>query len=396
MPELDGLLIVVAIGFSVPFLLGLRPGVRIPSVVLELAVGIVAGPSVLGLVEVDQAIEVIALIGLGFVLFLAGLEVDFRTLRGSVLRLALTGFALSAVIAVVIALGLGAVGLAETPLLVAVILCATALSVLVPVLKDAGELSSAFGQLVIAAGSVADVGAIVLLSLLFSGEGGTASTAVLIGGLALFALCVYGVLRTAERSRAVRRDLMQLDDTSAQIRIRGALLLLIGFAALAQALGLELLLGAFVAGAILSLVDRDGAMAHPDFRPKLDAVGYGFFIPVFFVTTGVAFDLGALTAEPSSLAMVPVFLLALLAARGLPVVLYLKSFGTRRSIVAALMQATSLPLIVAATAIGVEGGLMDGAEQAALISAGLISVLVFPAAALTLLRAPVAARSAHL
>jgi hypothetical protein len=111
------------------------------------------------------------------------------------------------------------------------------------------------------------------------------------------------------------------------------------------------------------------------------------------VTTGVAFELGALTADPSSLAMVPVFLLALVAARGLPVVLYLRTFGRRRSVVAALMQATSLPLIVAATAIGVEGGLMDTAEQAALISAGLISVLVFPAAALTLLRAPAAPRA---
>lgn len=386
MPELDGLLIVIAVAFAVPFLLGLRPGLRVPSVVMEIVVGIAIGPSLLGLVELDEAIEVIGLIGLGFVLFLAGLEVDFEMLRGTVLRLAVTGFAISAGCALLVALALAAAGLIETPLLVAVILCATALGVLVPVLSDAGELSSPFGQLVIAAGSVADVGAIVLLSLFFSGEGGAASTAVLIGGLAASALAVYVLIRGAERSRTVRRDLMRLENTSAQIRIRGALLLLIGFAALAEALGLELILGAFVAGAILSLVDRDADREHPDFRPKLDAIGFGFFIPVFFVATGIAFDLDALVAEPSSLAMVPIFVLALLIARGLPAVIYRATLGDRRSIVAALMQATSLPLIVAATAIGVEGGLMDTAEQAALITAGLVSVLVFPTAALAMLR----------
>ena len=385
MPELSGLLVVVGVAFAVPFLLGLRPATRVPSVVLEIVAGIVLGPSLLGVVELDQAIEVIALVGLGVVLFLAGLEVDFVQLRGPVLRLALVGFAASAAIAVLVALALGAAGLVQTPLLVAVVLCATALGVLVPVLKDAGELSSAFGQLVIAAGSVADVGAIVLLSLFFSGEGGAASTAVLVGGLLAFALLAYGVLRGAGRSPAVRRDLMALDDTSAQIRVRGAMVLLIGFAALAEGLGLELILGAFVAGAVLSLLDRDGAKDHPDFRPKLDALGFGFFIPVFFVATGVAFDLEALTRETSSFAMVPLFVAALLAARGLPALLYRRRLGSRHALVAGLMQATSLPLIVAATAIGVEGGLLDTAEQAALITAGLVSVLVFPAAALTLL-----------
>lgn len=385
MPELSGLLIVVAVAFAVPFLLGLRPAARVPSVVLEIVAGIVLGPSLLGVVELDQAIEVIALVGLGFVLFLAGIEIDFAMLRGAVLRLALAAFALSAAIAAAVALLLSAAGLVQTPLLVAVVLCATALGVLVPVLKDAGELGSRFGQLVIAAGSVADIGAIVLLSLFFSGEGGAASTAILIGGLLALALLAYVVLRGADRSGAVRRDLMRLDDTSAQIRVRGAMVLLIGFAALAEGLGLELILGAFVAGAVLSLVDRGGAGDHPELRSKLDALGFGFFIPVFFVSTGIAFDLDALTREPSSLAMVPLFVAALLAARGLPAILYRGTLGGRHALIAALMQATSLPLIVAATAIGVEGGLMDTAEQSALIAAGLISVLVFPAAALALL-----------
>ena len=206
MPELSGLLIVVGVAFAVPFLLGLRPGTRVPSVVLEIVAGIVLGPSLLAAAELDQAIEVIALVGLAFVLFLAGVEVDFPKLRGEVLRLAVASFGLSAAIAALVAVALGVAGLVQTPLLVAVVLCSTALGVLVPVLKDARELSSSFGQLVIAAGSVADVGAIVLLSLFFSGGGGAVTTAALIGGLLTFALLAYVVLRKAGRSLAVRED----------------------------------------------------------------------------------------------------------------------------------------------------------------------------------------------
>src|SRR3954451_18810167 len=147
MPSLTNLLIVSVVAFAAPFLLGLFPGVRLPSVVLEIVAGIVIGPSVLGIVTADQAIAVVALIGLTFVLFLAGLEIDFARLRGPVLRLTALAFALSFGVAVAVSLGLKAAGLVDTPLLVAIILCATSLGVLVPVLKDAGEISSTFGQL---------------------------------------------------------------------------------------------------------------------------------------------------------------------------------------------------------------------------------------------------------
>jgi Kef-type K+ transport system membrane component KefB len=169
MPSFENLVIVVAVAFFAPLVLGLFPRVRLPSVVLEIVAGIVIGPSVLGLVEVDQSVEVIALIGLAFVLFLAGLEIEFHKLRGPVLRLTGLGFALSFGIALLVSLGLKAGGLVDTPLLVAIILCATSLGVLVPVLKDAGEISSTFGQLIIAAASIADFGAIILLSIFFSG-----------------------------------------------------------------------------------------------------------------------------------------------------------------------------------------------------------------------------------
>jgi Kef-type K+ transport system membrane component KefB len=389
MPSFTDLLIVAAVAFAAPFVLGLFPRVRLPSVVLEIVAGIVIGPSLLGIVEVDQAIEVVALIGLGFVLFLAGLEIEFEKLRGQVLRLTALGFAISFGIAVGVGLVLSAAGLVDTPLLVAIILCATSLGVLVPVLKDSGEISSTFGQLIIAAASIADFGAIILLTLFFSGEGGVGSTLLLLGALLALAGVVFVTVRGAEHSMRIRSDLLQLQDTTAQIRIRAAIVLFVGFAAVAEELGLEVILGTFIAGAIISLLDRDEVMTHPDFRRKLEAMGFGFFIPVFFVTSGVRFDLDALTAKASNLAMVPVFLVALLIVRGVPALLYRRLLDGRRTLVAGILQATSLPFIVAATAIGLELGLLDAAESAALIGAGLLSVLVFPLLGLTLLRGPV-------
>src|SRR5829696_7424462 len=385
-PSLDNLLLVMAVAFAAPLVLGLSPRLQLPSVVLEIVAGIVIGPSVLGWVEVDQAVQVVALIGLAFVLFLAGLEIEFEKLRGPLLKLTAAGFALSLAIALAVSLGLSAGGLVDTPLLVAIILCSTSLGVLVPVLKDAGEIASPFGQLIIAAATIADFGAIILLSLFFSGEGGAGSTLLLLGSLFGLGVVVLAVVRGAERSMRIRADLLRLQDTTAQIRVRAALVLFVGFAAVAEALGLEVILGAFVAGAIVSLAARDKAMSHPDFRRKLEAIGFGFFIPVFFVSSGVRFDLDALTSSTSSVVMVPVFLAALVVVRGLPAVLYRDRLGPRKAAIAGLMQATSLPFIVAATAIGQQLGLIDAAGTAALVGAGLLSVLLFPVIALTTLR----------
>jgi Kef-type K+ transport system membrane component KefB len=386
MPSLTNLLLISVVAFAAPFALGLFPRLRLPSVVLEIVAGIVIGPSVLGVVTADRAVSVIALMGLTFVLFLAGLEIDLRKLRGAVLRLTCLGFALSFGIAVVVSLGLQAAGLVDTPLLVAIILCATSLGVLVPVLKDAGQIASTFGQLIIAAASIADFGAIILLTIFFSGEGGTGSTLLLLGSLFVLAAVVFVVLRGAERSMRIRADLLRLQDTTAQIRIRAAFVLFIGFAAVAETLGLEAILGAFIAGAVISLVDADRVMTHPDFRRKLEAIGFGFFIPVFFVTSGVRFDLDALTASASNLAMVPVFLAALLVVRGVPALVYRRLLDGPHTAIAGVMQATSLPFIVAATAIGMELGLITAAASAALIGAGLLSVLIFPVVGLILLR----------
>jgi Kef-type K+ transport system membrane component KefB len=385
--DFSNLLLVAAVAFSAPLVLGLAPGLRLPAVVLELVAGIAIGPAGLGWVELDQPVRVLSLVGLAFLLFLAGLEIEFEHLRGRRLRLVGAAFALSFGIALVLGLGLDAVGQVETPLLVAIILVATSLGVVVPVLKDAGRLSSDLGQLVIAAASVADFGAVILLSLFFSGESaGLGAQLILLGGFALASLAAIVAIVGIERAMVFSRVLLRLQDTTAQIRVRGAFLLLVGFVALAERLGLEVILGAFMAGAVLTLVDRDQRMTHPQFRTKLEAAGYGMFIPVFFVASGVQFDLDALFASGSAIARVPIFLVALLLVRGLPALVYRSALGSSDTLVASLLQATSLPFIVAASMIGIELGLLDAASGAALIAAGLLSVLLFPLAALTVLR----------
>jgi Kef-type K+ transport system membrane component KefB len=385
MPSLDGLLVVAAVAFAAPFLLGLAPGLRVPAVVLELVAGVVVGPSVLGWVELDPTLEVMAALGLAFLLFIAGLEVDFARLRGPVLRATASGYAMSLALALLVALALSAGGLVQTPLLIAVALGATSLGVLIPVLKDAGRSGAPLGQLVIAGGSIADFAAIVLLTLLFAGEGGPGATAVLVGALIALAATVLIVVRGAERSMRIRTDLLRGQDTTAQIRVRGAVVLLVGFAAAAHHLGLEVILGAFAAGAVLTLADPDEAMTHPDLRRKLEAIGFGVFIPVFFVVSGIRFDLGALTGNGAALAAVPLFLLALLVVRGVPAALYVGEVGRRKAVAAGLLQATSLPFLVTATQIGVSLGEIRPDTAAALVTAGLLSVVAFPLMALSLL-----------
>jgi Kef-type K+ transport system membrane component KefB len=184
---------------------------------------------------------------------------------------------------------------------------------------------------------------------------------------------------------SLSRVLRRLQDTTAQIRVRAAFLLLIGFTALAESVGLETILGAFAAGALLSLLDRDET-THPQFRLKLEAVGFGVFIPIFFVTSGLTFDLNALFASGSTIARVPLFLLAILLARGLPALVYVRMLGLSRSLIAGILQATSLPFIVAATQIGLQLGVVSRASAAGLVAAGLLSVVISPALGLGLLR----------
>src|SRR5947209_5586155 len=382
-----GLAIVAAAALAAPLALGLFPRIRLPAIVLEIVLGIVIGPQVLSWVSIDTPIQVMSLLGLAFLLLLAGLEVEYERFRGRLLRLTALGYALSFGLALLIGLGLHVGGLVRSPLLVGIALSATSLGIVIPVLKDAGQVGTPFGQLVVAGASIAEIATIVLLSLLFSGEaGGIGVKLVLLGLFGLFVIAVGVAVLGAERSMRISATLVRLQDTTAEIRIRGSFLLLALFVVLAERLGLEAILGSFLAGAIVRLVDGDQAATHPQFRQKLEAVGYGVFVPVFFVATGVRFELNALFANATNLARVPIFLAALVVARGLPALVY-KSITTRtQRLAAALLQATSLSFLVVAGQIGVQLDLIRPAAYAALVAAGLLSVLLFPLTALTLLR----------
>jgi Kef-type K+ transport system membrane component KefB len=386
MPDVEfvNLLGVLVIALVAPLGLGFFPRLRIPAVVLEIVIGIVVGPDVLGWLEADLAVQVIALVGLAMLLFLAGLEIDLASLRGRLLGVALAGFAIS------LALGIGAgavldsVGWIDDPLLLAVTLSATSLGLVVPVLKDAGAVDGRLGQAVIAASSVADFAAVLLLSLLFSGEDtDTGARVALLIAFVVLVVVVATAVRWSGRSMRLGDVLVRLQDTTAEIRVRAAMLLLLGFVVLSEEFGLESILGAFMAGAVVGLLDR-GSSTHPQFRTKLDAIGYGFLIPVFFVSSGLRLDIDGLIDSPEALARVPVFLAVLLLVRGVPALLSLTTFGSRRTAAAALLQATSLPFIVTATQIGVVTGRLDAVTAAGLVCAGLVSVLVFPVTATTL------------
>jgi Kef-type K+ transport system membrane component KefB len=392
MPEVSfgNLFVVSLVALVVPLVLGFAPGLRVPAVVGEIVVGVLVGPSGLGWVDADTVVQVVALLGLAFLLFLAGLEIDVHQLRGPLLRLALLGYLVTLVLGLLIGYAFGALDWVKSPLLLAVTLSATSLGLVVPVLKDSGRIEEPTGQTTIAAASVADFAAVVLLSLLFGAEmTSTGGRLVLLAGFVALVAAIAVAAWAAGRSRQLGDVLARLQDTTAEIRVRAAVVLLVGFVALARRFGLESILGAFLAGGVVGVLDRNTA-SHPYFRRKLEAIGYGFLIPVFFVTSGLRLDLSGLLASPSALARVPLFLLALLVVRGVPAMLYRRRLGTRGTVAAGLLQATSLPFIVAATQIGVVVGLMTPVTAAALVCAGLASVLVFPAAALALLRTPAA------
>jgi Kef-type K+ transport system membrane component KefB len=388
MPDVEfvNLFSVMVVALTAPLLLGLAPALRVPAVVLEILAGVLLGPSVLGWVRIDLPVLILSLLGLAFLLFLAGLEVDVHRLRGRLLRVALAAYALTLLIGAVIGLGLDLLGWVDSPLLVAVALSATSLGLVVPVLKDARRTDTDLGQTTIAASSVADFAAVVLLSLLFSAsDGRTGGRLVLLAMFVLVVVAAGVVVALARRSMRLGDVLVRLQDTTAEIRVRAAVVMLVAFVVLAERFGLESILGAFLAGGVVGILDRDSA-SHPRFRVKLDAIGYGFLIPIFFVTSGLRLDVGALVNSPSALAQVPLLLLALLAARGIPALLYAPSLGRRAAVTAGLLQATSLPFIVTATQIGLLVGLLDPVTATAMVCAGLASVLVFPALALGRLR----------
>jgi Kef-type K+ transport system membrane component KefB len=389
MISFNSLLIVGAVAVVVPLLLGLVPAVKVPAVVLEILGGILVGPTVLGWVHLDLAVRVTADLGLGFLLFMAGYEIDLRRFDRRIILLVGRAFVVSVALALLIAYGLQLGGQVRDGLLVGITLMATSLGVLVPILNDADETETDFGRLIMAAGSVAELAPLVLLSVFFSASSTNPSVDLgLLAGFVAFTAAVVVVTQRVRVLGPLRQAVQRLENTSSQLRVRLAITFALAFAVAAEHFGLATILGAFLAGVIVRRTDEEPA-AQEVFQGKLEAIGFGFLIPVFFVSTGVSLDIASLFRSERAIVLVPVFLVALLAARGLPALLYARVVGRTRAIAAGFMQATSLIFIVVATVIGVQTGHQRPSTAAALVVAGLLSVVIYPPVALQVLRSTV-------
>jgi Kef-type K+ transport system membrane component KefB len=378
----NSVLIIAAISVLVPVVLGLLPRVPVPGAVLMVVAGIIVGPSVLGWARIDAPVQVLAQLGLGMLLFLAGLEIDIDRLRGPLSRLAGEAFAVSAALAVLCAVFFWLAVPADQPLLLAIILMSTSAGLLLPILKDAGEATTEFGQLVMTASALAEVVPILLLSLFFSAAAKTTEDQLVSLAIFLALLVLIGLALTqVRRLHALDRLLDRLEERSGQLRLRAALTLALGCGVLAYRFGFASILGAFAAGLLVRLVEVSRHKPNERFMIKLEGIGFGFLIPIFFISVGVGFNLKDLLDHPAALAEVPLFLLALLVVRGLPALLYKSIMDTRHAVAAGLFQATSLTFVIVAVAIGRETGKLSPSVGAALVTAGLLSAALFPASA---------------
>jgi len=374
---------VMLIAFLVPFALGFVPRLRVPAVVLELVAGIVFGPAILGWIKPGPVVQIVSNLGVAFLLFLAGMELDVRALRGAPLRLGSIGFVASVALGLAIMLPVGAAGFILSPLLVATALSATSVGIVFPVLRDTGMIESPAGRFIVAGGAAAEFGTIAVLGVFFAGEHSNAVVEALllaaVGVVAVVVLLGLSRLWKWEPGRAVTK---RLDETSSQVRVRFAVVVLLGAAVLASSFGFESILGTFLAGALLAIVIR-GDQHEESFRRKIEAVGFGFFVPVFFVTSGLKFDLSGFGAAEAGRAAF--FFVALLLIRGLPALLYKKHLSWKETAAAGLLQATNLSFIVVAVTVGVAIGKMRQINGSALIIAGLLSAVLFPWVAQALL-----------
>ena len=354
--------------------------VKIPLVVFEIVLGLLIGPSILGWVQPTEFTEKLSDFGLAMLFFLAGNEIDFERIRGRALNRSIVGWLISLVAGVAVGLLI-----APTPgagVFVGIALTSTALGTLMPVLRDAGELRTPFGTSIIAIGAVGEFGPLIAISLFLSGTSPGVATIV----LAAFVLITAGAIYLA--SRGTHHRLHALINatlhTSGQFAVRMVVLLLTSLVALSLALDLDMLLGAFAAGVIAKLLLADATPRDAEIiEGKVEALGFGFFVPVFFIFTGVTFDLQALLDSTTAMLLLPVFVVLLLLVRGLPGMLSAPagSVGAdKRATV--LFSATGLPIIVAVTGIGVEAGYLEPGMASALVGAGMLSVLLFPLLAL--------------
>jgi Kef-type K+ transport system membrane component KefB len=380
----ESVLVVAAVAVLAPILADLTPRVRVPIVVAEVALGILVGPEVLDLATPDDFLEALSVFGLAFLFFLAGMEIDFAKIAGRSATLAVGGWWLSLALGMGIALALWAVGGLDAPILVGLALTTTALGTLMPILRDARVLGGRFGTYLVAAGAAGEFLPVVAVSAILAVEAGEPwRTALLLVFGAAAALTALIAMRT--RPARLVRLVQTTMGTSGQLAVRLSVLVIAGLVVLAAELGLDVILGAFTAGIVVGIVIRNTDAS--EFEAKLDAVGFGFLIPIFFIVTGMDYNLDALLDEPASLILVPGFAALFLLCRGLPALLLYRRDLPRSELPSlALFSAAALPLVIAITEIGTDTGVMPEQEAVALVGAGMISVLVFPVVALGLRR----------
>jgi Kef-type K+ transport system membrane component KefB len=379
-----GALVLVALAAVLaPVISELTGPLAVPEIVIQIGLGIILGPYVLNLAHLGSVVIGLSDLGLTFLIFLAGYELDLQKIRGKPLRLASTGWAISLVIGLGTAFALVSSGLARNTVVVGLALTTTALGTLVPMLRDAHVMDSPFGAYISAIGTVGEFGPIVLVALLLTKK------EPLLTSLLLVAFIIVAVATVLLASRAqpprVVAMLNRHLESSAQLPVRVSLLFIVLLVLLAETLGLDVLLGAFAAGIVVRLFSASGE--DEKIRAKLEAIGFGFLIPIFFVVSGMQFDLHVFIQHPKSLWRVPLFLALMLLARGAPVyLLYRKVLAPPEWFPMALLSATGLPLIVVITSIATSEGKMLPINAASLVAAGMLSVLLFPALGLWRLR----------
>lgn len=358
--------------------------VKIPLVVFEIVLGLLIGPSVLGWVRETPELDALANFGLAFLFFMAGNEIDFAAIGGRRLRKSSLTWVLSLAAGIILAALI--VGDVIRGVYLGIALTSTALGTLMPVLRDAGELRTPFGRAVTAVGAVGEFGPLVAISLFLSGRKPLAGALVLIG----FAVIAAGAIWFASRGGHQRfhRLVSATLHTSGQFAVRFVVLVIAALVGLSVALGLDMLLGAFAAGVIcrILLSGAEPADAH-QIESKLEAVAFGVLVPIFFINTGIGFNLQALVGDPRALLLLPIFLVLLIVVRGMPASFSAppgSTFRDRASLT--LFAATGLPIIVAVTAIGVREHDLPVGTATALVGAGMLSVLIFPLVALLLRR----------
>ncbi|MFG2820978.1 cation:proton antiporter [Kitasatospora sp. NPDC048365] len=347
----------------------------VPTVVFEIALGVLIGPDVLGWAGVGDFVDTLSEFGLAMLMFLAGYEIDFLRLRGGPLKRAVLAWLVS----LALALGFGAL-VNPDPLngaFTGLVLTTTALGTILPILRDSGDLPTPFGSITMATGAVGEFGPIIAIAVLLSGNTPLKS-AVILGA---FAAITAAAVAYARRPRPgwVTRVIRTTLRTSGQFAVRTVILVLGTMVAAAIWLDLDMLLGAFTAGIVAKLLLADVPEAEEEvIEAKLESIGFGFLVPVFFVVSGMNFDLQALLDDPGTLLLVPVFLLLLVAVRGVPAALLAPGLTRRDRAALGLYGSTALPLVVVITTIEVDAGHMHGSTAAALVGAGMLSVLLLP------------------